>query len=604
MEIPGFKIERFIAEGGMASVYLAVQESLQRRVALKVLKKFDHPEQAKRFSYEARVVASLDHRNIVTIHDIGIVGDRHYIAMEYLEGGSLAERIAKGMQVPEILDLMESIGGCLDFVHRRGIVHRDIKPGNVLFHADGTPKLTDFGIAKQVANDQDLTMDGTSVGSPAYLSPEQVGDRPLDGRADIYALGVVFFEMLTGHKPYGGDSAIATILAHLTRPIPALPPALSAYQDLLERMLAKDPDDRIGSAGELVERVRALRLSAPRLPGNAVATLAGGVEVDPLQRGAAAAIQRMRASGLTVKAALALSVLSVAAGAMVLSGQHVLRQKGHTAVAVRPLAAGANATSEVASPPDVPAVARPGQGEPPGRATAQVSVHGQPPAAPSRPPERADAAPKPGSEAVPPTDEPARQSSATNPASPAGNPSARAAEQPPRGAAGGEPVSAPSGRPLNAAPAPGGVSDKAIQRWLAAADRALRENRLTTPPGDNAYDAYQQVLKLDPHREEAEAGIAKVAGRYAVLARSELHRGNYPLARLYVRRGIAVRSDDAELLALRAQINARSRARRAQQEHAAQERRQGHENTGLAEQVGRGFNAVKDGVTKAWHSLF
>ncbi len=189
MEIPDFKIERLIAEGGMASVSLAVQSSLHRQVATKVLKKFDRPDQAKRFLEDGRIIASLNHHNIVTIHDIGVVGDRHYIAMRYLEGGTPGKPIAAGMPLDAVMVVMESIGDSLDFVHRRGI-----KPADVLFHADGTPKLTDFGIAKQLEKNQGLTLDGATLGSPRDLSPEQAGGRPLDGRSDLYSLGVVFYE--------------------------------------------------------------------------------------------------------------------------------------------------------------------------------------------------------------------------------------------------------------------------------------------------------------------------------------------------------------------------------------------------------------------------
>ncbi|MFM1892246.1 MAG: hypothetical protein RLZ44_1323, partial [Pseudomonadota bacterium] len=251
MEIPGYRIERLIAEGSTASVYLAVQQSLGRQVALKVLKQFDNPEQSTRFLTEGQIVAALNHRNIITIYDIGCVGSRHYIAMEYLEGGSLTDRIRQGMSLAAALELLESIAGCLDFVHRKGVVHRDVKPDNILFHADGTPKLTDFGIAKQYSHDQDLTMDGRAFGSPYYLSPEQAQGKVLDGRSDIYALGIVFYEMLTGQKPYAEESHVQTILAHMSQPVPVLPAPYAAYQDMLELMIAKAPEDRFGSAAEL-----------------------------------------------------------------------------------------------------------------------------------------------------------------------------------------------------------------------------------------------------------------------------------------------------------------------------------------------------------------
>ena len=263
VKIPGYEMLRPIAEGGMASVYLAVQESLGRNVAIKLLKRFDNPGQAKRFQNEGRIIASLNHRNIITIHDIGVYEDRHYISMEYLEGGDLEERILTRMSVDKALDLIEVMGSCLEFLHCKAIIHRDIKPANILFHKDGTPILTDFGVARELEADMRLTMEGSAVGSPYYLSPEQAECKPLDGRTDIYSLGIIFHEMLTGVKPFQGDSHIETILAHLTEPVPSLPPALKRYQSLLERMIAKDPDERFATAGEMLEYVRKFRQCGP-----------------------------------------------------------------------------------------------------------------------------------------------------------------------------------------------------------------------------------------------------------------------------------------------------------------------------------------------------
>ena len=263
LKIPGYKIVEPIAEGGMASVYLAVQESLGRRVVLKLLKKFTDVYQSARFVNEGRIIASLDHRNIITIHDIDVVGERYYISMEYLEGGDLEHRITEGVNVETALDLVEAIGSCLDFVHRKNVVHRDIKPANILFRGDGTPVLTDFGVAKQQETDSKLTKDGTTLGSPYYISPEQAECKSLDGRADIYSLGIILYEMLTRAKPYKGDSDIQIIIAHLSDPVPSLPPELSHYQELIERMIAKSPDDRFSTAGEMVEYIKSLRQSEP-----------------------------------------------------------------------------------------------------------------------------------------------------------------------------------------------------------------------------------------------------------------------------------------------------------------------------------------------------
>jgi tRNA A-37 threonylcarbamoyl transferase component Bud32 len=262
--IPGYRIVRPIAEGGMAAVYLAVQESLERQVALKILRRFDDAVHADRFRNEGRIIASLNHRNIITIHDIGAIDDRHYISMEYLGNGDLEKRIAGGIRPEATLELLEVLGGCLRFLHRRGIVHRDIKPANILFRKDGTPVLTDFGIARRLDQDIRLTLDNTALGSPHYLSPEQAECKPLDGRTDIYSLGVILYEMLTGEKPFVGDSPIETILAHLSGPRPALPAHLARYQELLDRMIAREPGERYADAAEMLDALRALREQAPR----------------------------------------------------------------------------------------------------------------------------------------------------------------------------------------------------------------------------------------------------------------------------------------------------------------------------------------------------
>jgi tRNA A-37 threonylcarbamoyl transferase component Bud32 len=265
LKIPGYKITRPIAEGGMASVYLAVQESLERPVVLKLLKKFTDVYQSARFVKEGRIIASLNHRNIITIYDIGVIGQRHYLSMEYVEGGNLEDRILEGMKPAAALDLVEVIGGCLDFLHKKDIIHRDIKPANILFHSDDTPILTDFGVAKQESTDSRLTRDGTALGSPYYISPEQAESKPVDGRADIYSLGIILYEMLTGKKPFQGDSDIQIIISHLSDPVPTLPSGLEQYQELVDRMIAKNPDERFSTAEEMLLYIKTFREAGCRL---------------------------------------------------------------------------------------------------------------------------------------------------------------------------------------------------------------------------------------------------------------------------------------------------------------------------------------------------
>ncbi len=265
MEIPGYKIQQSIAEGGMATAYLAVQESLRRPVVLKVLHKEDHnrPEDTERFLREGRLVASLNHPNVITIYDIGVTEDVMYMSMEYVDGGDLRARMRTSMTPAEALHIITAVAHGLSAAHKRGIVHRDVKPGNILFRRDGTPLLTDFGIAKELTVDHDLTHTGVFLGSPNYMAPEQAEPGAIDGRADIYSLGIIFYEMLTGQKPFRSESVIDIIVKHKQAPIPTLPAELSRYQPLINLMLAKQRKDRFRDVDSLLHFVRQIARTAP-----------------------------------------------------------------------------------------------------------------------------------------------------------------------------------------------------------------------------------------------------------------------------------------------------------------------------------------------------
>jgi serine/threonine-protein kinase PpkA len=232
MEIPGYDIQRCIGQGGMATAYLATQTSLDRQIVLKVLDTSDTDSAVtvERFLNEGRIVASLQHPNIITTYDIGTAGTDVYISMEFVDGGDLKQRLRQEIFAPaEAISLITKIAAALGAAHAKGIVHRDVKPGNILFREDGTPLLSDFGIAKRLTGDADLTSTGIFVGSPNYMAPEQSDIGPIDGRADIYALGVIFFKMLSGKRPYTSDSVIDVILMHKKDPVPALPAGLEGY---------------------------------------------------------------------------------------------------------------------------------------------------------------------------------------------------------------------------------------------------------------------------------------------------------------------------------------------------------------------------------------
>ncbi|MBF8670697.1 protein kinase [Pseudomonas putida] len=254
MQIPGFDIDSEIGQGAMASVYLATQRSLQRRVALKVMAASlaADPTFCERFLREGRTLARLSHPHIATIHDIGNVGELYYMAMEYLPNGTLKERIAAGLTPEQGLLYVRQIAQALGYAHDQGLVHRDVKPANILFRADGTAVLSDFGIAKSLDDRTQFTQAGFAVGTPSYMSPEQARGMDIDGRADLYALGVVLYEILVGELPYRGTDALSTALAHLTEPLPELPIEHGRYQSILRGLLAKDPDQRFADAAALL----------------------------------------------------------------------------------------------------------------------------------------------------------------------------------------------------------------------------------------------------------------------------------------------------------------------------------------------------------------
>lgn len=263
--IPGYDIDGEIGEGAMASVYLATQRSLERKVALKVMAAAlaADPSFCERFLREGKTLARLSHPHTVTIHDIGNVGELYYMAMEYLPNGTLKERIAAGLTPEQGLIYIRQIASALGYAHGLGLVHRDVKPANILFRADGTAVLSDFGIAKSLDDRTQFTQAGFAVGTPSYMSPEQARGQNIDGRADLYALGVVLYEILVGKLPYTGNDALSTALAHLTEPLPELPVHHGRYQEVLRKLLAKDPAERFPDA-------KALLQALDNLPGESV----------------------------------------------------------------------------------------------------------------------------------------------------------------------------------------------------------------------------------------------------------------------------------------------------------------------------------------------
>jgi serine/threonine-protein kinase PpkA len=259
IEIPGYRIERPLGRGGMATVYLALQESVQREVALKVMSPtlLGDTEFGERFLREARIAAKLKHPHVVQVHDVGCVQEHHYIAMEYLPGGPVLTRNGAPRELPFALRVTREIAGALGYAQQKGVVHRDIKPDNILLREDGAAVLTDFGIARASDNSR-MTRTGAIIGTPHYMSPEQARGQPLDGRADLYSLGIVFYELLVGRVPYQAEDSLAVGIMHITAPLPRLPEALATLQPLLDKLLAKEPAQRFQDGAQVCQAIAAI----------------------------------------------------------------------------------------------------------------------------------------------------------------------------------------------------------------------------------------------------------------------------------------------------------------------------------------------------------
>lgn len=266
MLIPGYKIFDVLGEGGMATVYRAQQESLGREVAVKIMSEElinSDKSFCDRFLKEGKIIAKLRHEHIVTIYDIGCTTDNlYYMSMEYCNGGTLKERIRSPDGVSDPITITKHIARALGYAHDKGFVHRDIKPGNVLFRDDGSAVLSDFGIAKTMDDRTQLTQSGLAIGTPEYMSPEQAVGSKLDGRSDLYSLGIVLYEMLVGKKPFVGDDAVSTALMQLQKPVPRLPSQHSRMQHIIDGLMAKNASDRFQTSDELIEELDSLRRSA------------------------------------------------------------------------------------------------------------------------------------------------------------------------------------------------------------------------------------------------------------------------------------------------------------------------------------------------------
>ena len=280
-EVDGYRISRVIGQGGMSIVYLAEQVSLDRKVALKIMLAEALADEVSRarFENEARTIARLQHPNIVGIHEVGRTAEGlPFYSMPFLPRGHLAQRKLQGDQ-PRVIAIIRSLLQALDYAHVRGVVHRDVKAENVLFDDAERPMLADFGIALRRGSNPRLTNAGLAVGSTAYMPPEQARGAEVDRRVDLYSIGVLTWEMLTGRLPYNAADALSMALKHVQDPIPRLPAPLKHWQGFIDRAMAKRPEERYASAQDMLLALDQLEARAGK--GFVALEVPATLEADP-----------------------------------------------------------------------------------------------------------------------------------------------------------------------------------------------------------------------------------------------------------------------------------------------------------------------------------
>ena len=257
IRIRGYKVLEKIGEGGMSSVFLADDEVHGRKAVLKILKvrRKEDEELWQRFFQECAILSAINHEHVVRIYDQGFGDEMAYIAMEHLGGGSLREVIDRGLSRRQALSLLSQAASGLAAIHSRGIVHRDIKPANLMLRTEGVLVLTDFGVAKRTEHASGHTLQGEVLGTPHYISPEQAQAGEVGPSADLYSLGVIFYEMLTGKRVFTGETILEILSQHIIAPIPRLPAELEDYQPLVDGLLAKRAKDRFADADALLAEI-------------------------------------------------------------------------------------------------------------------------------------------------------------------------------------------------------------------------------------------------------------------------------------------------------------------------------------------------------------
>lgn len=530
IEIPGYYLKRTIGSGGMATVYLAVQESLQREVALKVMTPALSADEtfAARFRREARTIAQLSHPNIVQIFDVGTTKDNHnYFSMQYLPGGTLKDRIGRRLDEMEIFRIFTGVLRALGFAHDLGFVHRDVKPENVLFDVTGTPVLSDFGIARAVRSSTRITETGMSVGTSKYMSPEQARGATVDARSDLYSVGVVLYETLTGAPPFDAEDTFAVAYAHVNEPVPNLPPQLRVWQPVLGRVMAKDPRERFPSADAFIKALEKIARQGATDRTGITRIFTGGRKKDGRRRWRLFGGEDR--TDPTQQVQIPLAIPSAFSRRLLARLRpwlpSVLRRPVWRLVQLLDEAATGIARR-------LKSVRRHGRQHPAtyiggglvllmlAAAVTWLSV------GPEKPNRTADDAP--GQAAV--ARSPDGGDGAIGPSAEQASARVGTADTPP---------DTPPETPVM--PSRDRTTGGELEKFLHNAEQALADNRLTTPEDDNALTYLERVLAREPGNERALDGIRRIVERYLVLSDEALSEGVPRRAAVFLLRAKQVR---------------------------------------------------------------
>ncbi len=613
-QIAGYSIQRELGRGGMATVFLAHQQSLQRQVAIKFMAPAlaSDEEFARRFLKEGPTAARLIHPNIVKVIDTGVRDGHYYLAMEYVPGGTLKQRIQRGLPVPEVLSVLRSIAAALGYAHQQGIVHRDVKAQNILLREDGTPVLSDFGIAKALGSATAMTLSGMSMGSPHYMSPEQLRGEPVDRRTDLYALGILCHEMLTGKVPYTAENSIAIAYQHVNAPLPRLPAELAAFQPVLDGALAKRVEDRFDDAEAMIralERTEAVWREQTQSPTRMVKRpdSSRGLLAGLPARLAAVALITVLLGGTGFYVYQQQQIRQTAnqqqLAHWLAEGRAALQREDFTTgldvvtegLAVQPRSAELLALRQQLQ--DRRANQQREQAAAERRRQAMLQEQREVERQRQREADRLlDAARNawtagefetslvliergltilPEAPALLALRQQIRERSATQrelvtaarPATVTPEPAVVAAPPTDREPASVYlplPAEPPLEEPVTLVLVPEVVpvpETSAIQteiaRLLERAEQQIEARKLTTPPGDNAHETFRQIGRLDGGRTAAEQGMRRLAELYLELARGRQRSGNLNQSLAFVDRGLEVQPGDTALLALREEIRGR-----------------------------------------------